>query len=274
MKIREIKAKSILQKSGIPGADWVINPYTGCSHACVYCYAAFMKKWTGHMNENWGNFVDVKINAPELLKKEIKKVKKGDEIFLSSVCDPYQEVEKKYKLTRKLLEIIADCVKSNQISVSVLTKSNLIIRDLGILKNIKNIDVGFSMGIADRKYQKIIEPGATSFTKRAKAMKKLHDAGIKTYLFISPIIPGISNPKKSIELTKNAFDYFMAEAINTRSINYRHLLKEIKKYFPQQFTHFDEISHSAGYWQEAEKQLKNIAKRNRLDFRGLFRHGV
>lgn len=274
MKIREIKAKSVLQKSGIPGADWVINPCTGCSHACVYCYAAFMKKWTGHMNENWGNFVDVKINAPELLKKEIKKVKKGEEIFLSSVCDPYQETERKYKLTRKLLEIIAEYAKSNQISVSILTKSDLVVRDLDILKTIKNIDVGFSMGIADRKYQKILEPGAVSFAKRAKAMKKLHEAGVKTYLFISPIIPGISDPKKSIELTKNAFDYFMAEAINTRSINYRRLLNEVKKHFPEKFVHLDEVSRSADYWRGVETELKANALKYKIDFKGLFRHGV
>ncbi len=211
MKIREIKAKSILQKSGVPGADWVINPYTGCTHACVYCYAAFMKKWTGHMVETWGKFVDVKINTPELLQKEIKKVKSGEEVFLSSVCDPYQEVEKKYKLMRYILEIIADYAKEHKISVSILTKSKLVIRDIDILKKIKDIDVGFSLGAVERKYQKITEPGTASSRKRAKTMKKLHDAGIKTYLFISPIIPGISSPKKSVELTKGAFDYLIKD---------------------------------------------------------------
>ncbi|MCX6811306.1 MAG: radical SAM protein, partial [Candidatus Berkelbacteria bacterium] len=210
----------------------------------------------------------------ELLQKEIKKVKKGDEIFLSSVCDPYQEAEKKYKLMRYILEIIADYAKEHKISVSILTKSKLVIRDIDILKRIKDVDVGFSLGTVERKYQKIIEPGTASSRERAKAMKKLHDAGIKIYLFISPIIPGISSPKKSVELTKGAFDYFMAEAINTRSINYRQLLGEVKKHFPEKFVHLEEVSRSADYWQSVEAELKDIAKKYKLDFRGLFRHGM
>ncbi|MCJ7804636.1 hypothetical protein MUP35_02800, partial [Patescibacteria group bacterium] len=152
--------------------------------------------------------------------------------------------------------------------------SDLVVRDLDILKTIKNIDVGLSMGIADRKYQKILEPGAVSFAKRAKAMKKLHDEKVKTYLFISPIIPGISNSEQSIELTKDTFDYFMAEAINTRSINYRRLLNEVKKHFPEKFVHLDEVSRSADYWRGVETELKANALKYKLDFRGLFRHGI
>ena len=104
MQIKEIHAKSILSPSKV--YDYVINPYVGCQHACSYCYARFMKRFTGH-KEPWGEFVDVKINAPDLLSKEIKRKKVGS-VWVSGVCDPYQPLEKKYALTRRMIYNQAD----------------------------------------------------------------------------------------------------------------------------------------------------------------------
>ena len=101
--VREIQAKSILNPSKIH--DYCVNPYTGCEVGCVYCYAAlFMRRYSGH-SEPWGEFVDVKINAPALLAKQIMKAKRGT-IWFASVCDPYQPLEERYALTRRLLEIL------------------------------------------------------------------------------------------------------------------------------------------------------------------------
>ena len=119
LKIQERKVKNILSKSGIPGADYCINPYVGCSHGCRYCYATFMKRYTGHP-EAWGSFVDVKINAPEVLRRQIRKAAKG-KIMISSVTDPYQPIEDKYKLTRQCLQILLPY----PFSVDILTKSPL-----------------------------------------------------------------------------------------------------------------------------------------------------
>ncbi len=95
MTIKEIKVKSVLTKTGIPGVDYCINPYVGCSHSCRYCYATFMTRYSGH-TEAWGEFVDIKVNAPEVLEKEIKRKKKG-RVIISSVTDAYQPVEGKYQ---------------------------------------------------------------------------------------------------------------------------------------------------------------------------------
>ena len=95
MVIREIISKSILSRSKI--YNYVLNPYVGCQFGCSYCYARYMKRFTGH-REKWGDFVDIKINAIELLRKEVVK-KKVDEVWISGVCDPYQPLEAKYKLT-------------------------------------------------------------------------------------------------------------------------------------------------------------------------------
>src|SRR5512146_2849097 len=102
MLVKEIEAKTILSRSQI--YDYSLNAYVGCQHQCVYCYAKFMKRFTGH-REAWGEFVDVKINAPELLASEVRKKKIG-RVWVSGVCDPYQSAETKYKLTRRCLEIL------------------------------------------------------------------------------------------------------------------------------------------------------------------------
>ena len=181
MKIQEIQAKNILSKSKV--YDWTINPYVGCIHSCAYCYARFMKRFSGHQ-ENWGEFVDVKINAPELLRQEIKKKKKG-KVWISGVCDPYQPIEKKYELTRKCLKILQE----NSWPVVIQTKSPLVLRDLDLLKKFREIEIGFTIPTGDEKIRIIFEPRTPPIEERIKALDKLHREGIKTYAMIAPLLP-------------------------------------------------------------------------------------
>ena len=153
MIVREIIAKSVLAKSQI--YDYAINPYVGCSHSCRYCYAAFMRRFTGH-KEKWGEFVDVKINAPELLAKEIKRKRRG-RVWVSGVCDPYQAEEKKYTLTRRCLEILLE----NQWPVTIQTKSSMVLRHIEMLEQFKDIEVGVSIATADEKIRKLFESGSS-----------------------------------------------------------------------------------------------------------------
>ena len=147
MNIREIKAKNILSKSQI--YDYALNPYVGCQHACVYCYAKFMKRFTGH-KEPWGKFIDVKINAPELLEQEVKKKKVG-RIWISGVCDPYQPLEKKYMITRRCLEILVEAAWP----FTIQTKSPLVLRDLEIIKRASDAEVCFTITTADEKIRRV-----------------------------------------------------------------------------------------------------------------------
>ena len=182
-EIHEINARTILSKSGIPGMDYCVNPYVGCAHACRYCYATFMKRFTGHA-EPWGSFVDVKINAPEILRRELKRAKRGN-VMLSSVTDPYQPLEAKFKVARKCLEAIA----LYQFPVDILTKSPLVLRDIDIISELKDAEVGLTITTDDDRIRKIFEPAAPSVPSRIEALKKLHKAGINTYVFIGPILP-------------------------------------------------------------------------------------
>ena len=185
MKIKEIHSKSILSPSKI--YDYVINPYVGCQHACIYCYARFMKRFTGH-KEPWGDFVDVKINAPDLLSREIKKKRVGT-VWLSGVCDPYQPLEARYKLTRQCLEILA----RNDWPVFIQTRSPLVLRDLDVFKKARDIEVGLSITTANDRIRKIFEPYAPSVDERLKAIATLHQNGIRTYVMIAPILPEAEN---------------------------------------------------------------------------------
>ncbi len=182
MIIREIQVKSILSKSKV--SDWTINPYVGCQHSCVYCYAKFMKRFTDH-KENWGEFVDVKINAPELLAQEVTKKAKG-KVWISGVCDPYQPIENKYKLTKQCLEIL----QSNKWHVTIQTKSSLVLRDLVLLKKFDKIEVGFTITTGDEHIRKIFEPRTIPIKDRIKALEILHKEGIKTFAMIAPLLPG------------------------------------------------------------------------------------
>jgi DNA repair photolyase len=182
MKIKELKAKTILSKSQV--YDYALNPYVGCQHNCVYCYARFMKRFTGH-KERWGEFVDVKINAPELLAGEVKRKKPG-RVWISGICDPYQPLEKSYMLTKRCVEILVE----NGWPFTVQTKSPLVLRDIETLKRSGEAEAGFTITTADEKIRKIFEPGAPPSDRRIEALATLHSAGIRTFAMIAPILPG------------------------------------------------------------------------------------
>jgi DNA repair photolyase len=203
MNIKEIHSKTILSSSQV--YDYVINPYVGCQHACSYCYARFMKRFTGH-KEPWGDFIDVKINAPELLQKEIKKKKKGD-VWISGVCDPYQPLEKKYELTRKCLEILVQ----NNWPVIIQSRSPLVLRDLDILKQAESMEVGLSITTANDEIRKIFESHAPSIPERLKAIGTLHRNGIRTYVMIAPILPEAEN---LVTVLAGKVDYIIIDRMN------------------------------------------------------------
>lgn len=203
MKIKEIQAKNILSKSKI--YNWTINPYVGCQHGCSYCYAKFMKRFSNH-TENWGEFVDVKINAPELLTREIQKKKKNG-VWISGVCDPYQPIEKKYRLTKKCLEIL----QKNDWPVVIQTKSPLVLRDLELLKKFQKIEVGLTIPTGNEEIKKVFEPKTAPINERIEALKKLHQAGIKTYAMIAPLLPKAESLAPKL---RNKVNYVIIDRMN------------------------------------------------------------
>jgi len=233
MNIREINAKSILSKSQV--YDYALNPYVGCQHECVYCYAKFMKRFTEH-RERWGEFVDVKINAPALLSHEVKRKKIG-RVWISGVCDPYQPLERKYTITRKCIMILVE----NNWSFTVQTKSALVLRDTDILKRSKDVEVGFTITTADEKIRKIFEPGASSSGERIEALARLHSEGIQTFAMIAPILPG---SESLVSALKGKVEYVILDRLN-----YHYADRVYKKYGMQ-------WAMEDGFFSEKRKELK------------------
>jgi DNA repair photolyase len=142
-----------------------------------------MKRFTGH-TEPWGSFTDVKLNAPEVLRRQLRRAERGS-VMLSSVTDPYQPAEAEYELTRKCLDVLAQF----KFPVNILTKSPLVTRDIDIISKIENVEVGLTITTDDEKVRKVFEPCAPPVTDRIEALKKLHKAGINTFIFIGPVLP-------------------------------------------------------------------------------------
>jgi DNA repair photolyase len=201
--VTERAVKGILSKSKI--FDYVVNPYTGCEHACSYCYARFMRRFSGH-KEPWGEFVDVKINAPDLLKVEIKKKKRG-EVWISGVCDPYQPLEAKYQLSRQCVKIVVE----NGWPLTIQTRSALVVRDIDILKGVDGVEVGLSITTADDAIRRIFEPRAPSIPDRIRALDTLHRSGIKTFAMIAPLLPGA---ERLPALLKGKVDRVLVDRLN------------------------------------------------------------
>ncbi|MCJ7575900.1 MAG: radical SAM protein [Dehalococcoidia bacterium] len=203
MVLREIYARSILSKSQV--FDYVVNPYIGCQHNCVYCYARFMRRFTRH-KEPWGEFVDVKINALALLKHEIDKRPPG-RVWVSGECDPYQPLETTYELTRRSLEILIQYGWP----ITVQTKSPLVLRDIDLLRRNDKVEVGLSVTTADDGVRKLFEPGTPPIKGRIEALEELRLANIRTYAMIAPMLPGA---ERLADQLNGKVDYVLVDRMN------------------------------------------------------------
>lgn len=206
MKIQEKWAKTILVRSRISEKAYCLNPYVGCQHACRYCYATFMKRFTNH-KERWGEFVDVKVNSPELLAMEIKKARRW-EVIVSSVTDPYQPLERRFKLTRQCLKILLE----HQMPVSILTKSSLVLRDMDLLLQFDHCEVGLTITTEKDKIRKLFEPSSSPIPERIKALETLRSHGVRTYAFIGPILP--QNPEELAAQLLGVVDFVYIDRMN------------------------------------------------------------
>jgi DNA repair photolyase len=261
MNTKEIKCKSLLTKSRLPEIDYCINPYIGCLHGCVYCYASFMKRFTGH-KEEWGCFLDVRVNAPDILKREVASKKKGGPILVGSVTDAYQPAEKKYKLSRKILSILAEY----DFPISILTKSNLVTRDIDILQNLSDCEVGLTLTSLDNRISRIFEPGASKPSDRLDALMLLKQKGIKTYAFVGPILPGLTDLDKILKALRGKIDFVMFESLNINKLNY----DKIKKAFKLAGV----LNHSfkSVDWFKIEKEAREASLKNGIRVKGFYKH--
>lgn len=268
--VQEVTCKSILSRSAIPTVDYGVNPYTGCQHGCVYCYGVFMKRFTGHA-EPWGDFVDVKVNAAQVLRRQLRRVKPGL-VMLSTVTDPYQPLEEEYGVTRAcLMELLP-----YDLPVCLLTKSALVLRDIALLKRLKGVEVAFTITTLDEGVKGIFEPRSSSTRERLAALAELAAAGIKTWVFFGPMLPYFSDAEEGIddmftEAKKAGAEYILVDRLNLYPEVWNRMERVLKGHFPEFLEYYRCIREDPeAYSSILRKRVERIAENHRICYRIAF----
>ena len=261
---KEIQVKDYLTKSNLPSSDYVINPYVGYPHGCKYCYASFMKRFTGH-KEEWGNFIDIKRCDKKINTKKLE----NKTVFLSSVTDCYNKFEEKYKITRRILKELIN-VNCN---LNISTKSKLILRDIDLLKQMKNLTVSMSINTLDENFKNDMD-NASSIKERLSTLRTLHENGIYTVLFMSPMFPYITNFKEIIEISKAYIDEYWFENLNLRGDYKTKILLYIQEKYPKLINEYNDIyiKGNKKYWNDLSKEIKDYCEINNVKYINYFYH--
>ena len=256
--IREVETKNIMTKSTLPVGGYSVNPYVGCTHGCKYCYASFMKRFTGH-TEQWGTFLDVK--RWPAIKNPWKY--RGQRVVIGSVTDGYNPQEEQFGNTRRILEQL----KGSGAEILICTKSDLVVRDLELLKTMGKVTVSWSINTLDEQFRADMDQ-AVSIERRLSAMKKVYDAGIRTVCFISPVFPGITDFEAIFERVRNQCDLVWLENLNLRGGFKKDIMDYIQEKYPDLVPLYDAIYNKKdrSYFQMLEEKATRLARNNNCPF--------
>lgn len=259
-----IQVKDYVTKSNLPASDFVINPYVGCPHACKYCYACFMKRFTGH-KDPWGAFIDIKVCDIAINSKKLA----GKSVFMASVTDCYNIFEEQYGITRKILEqlVFINC------NLAISTKSKLILRDINLLKQCRKLKVAISLNTLDENFKNDMDK-ASSVKDRLSTLQELHLNGIYTVLFISPIFPELTDYKALLEQTHGYVDEYWFENLNLRGNYKQTILSYIQENYSDLYPLYEEIyvKGNSSYWLELGLQIESYCREHNIAHINYFFH--
>lgn len=194
LRVQYLSIDKALSKTAFPGLNYALNPYIGCSHGCIYCYARLYTN-INDVHTNWGSVVYVKINLISKLIGEIRGLNRGS-VGVGTVTDAYQPIEAYFKLTKKSIEILL----GKGFEISIQTKNPLVLRDAQILvKHRDRVNVGFTITTLSMDKSRLIEPNASPPACRINALLKLNYMGLKTWIFYGPVIPGFNDDEKTMD---------------------------------------------------------------------------
>ena len=256
--IGDVETKSIMTRSSLPVGGYSVNPYVGCTHGCKYCYASFMKRFTGH-TEPWGTFLDVK-HWPEIRNPQKYR---GQRVVIGSVTDGYLPQEERFRNTRRLLEQL----RGSGAELLICTKSDLVVRDLDLLKELGKVTVSWSVNTLDEDFRADMDK-AVSIQRRLDAMKQVYDAGIRTVCFISPVFPGITDFEAIFRRVKDRCDLVWLENLNLRG----GFKGEILDYIGKKYPHLAPLYHAIyqkgdrSYFRALEERAARLAAENDCPF--------
>jgi DNA repair photolyase len=215
VKLQVIQPQSVLNRSGLGG--FTLNPYRGCPIGCTYCYVPHMKH--KQLEERtWGTYVDIKEGVPELLDKQLGRLRQPARVFMSSATDPYQPVEARYQITRRVLEVFA---RHPQHSLLILTKQTLVERDADLIAALPRAAVGMSISVIDDRLAQIIESWAAPTSERLATIRRLSARGIPTYVLWAPAFVPVPMTREFVGEALAALVESRTSALTLDSLNYR-----------------------------------------------------
>lgn len=267
--INEMSCEKLLSPTSIEIADYVINPYRGCVYGCIYCYArknkAFLKQ-----QKKWGTFVDVKTNALEVLDQEMKKIN-PTRVLIGSITESYQPAENRYRLTRGVIKKLSD----KNIPVTILTKSNLIVRDIDLLSKVADNKICFTINTLDEGDKLVFEPFSSSIKARIKAVRELNEKGINAYVHIGPVFPYITDAKGLMENLNGVTDELVFESYNMQVSQEQEVYDAVRHSFPEVYEKFCAVFSSEEiynrYWKALEEEILELNKKYNYKITFFFR---
>jgi DNA repair photolyase len=211
-----------------------------------------MCRFSGHNGEEWGSFIDVKRGGALSGNLDCKNV------LFGSVTDPYNPLEKKYRVTRAAFERLSE--QKNRANIEVLTKSPLVLRDMDLFKQMANVRVGISLSTTDEGFARLIEKHVATPKQRLDAVRKLHSAGIPVYLFVSPIFPYLSDWRTVADAVDGYVDMVCFENLNLRA-DYSAAVLEVVKFnypniYPEIVKIYSDKSRFREYWNHEAAQIR------------------
>ena len=251
--VREVRCKSLLNRCSID--DYSFNCYIGCQHGCRYCYARFMQRFHPHA-EDWGEFVDVKVNAAEVLARQLRRLKPGG-VFTCSACDGWQPVEEQYKLTRECCRLLLEA----GFRLNILAKSKLILRDLDILAGC-NVRLAMTITTLDESWAQIWEPRASSVSDRVDVLRQAKAAGLETGVMFGPLLPEISDTDEALaELFALAaevgVDRIWTDMLNPRPRVWPSVQRVLRRHCPDLYEHYRRLMFDRVCRRTYQRELGN-----------------
>ncbi len=215
VKLNVIQPHSVLNRSGMGG--FTLNPYQGCIVGCAYCYVPHMKHKQLEARK-WGRYVDIKEGVPELLDKQLGRLRQPTRVFMSTATDPYQPVEERYQITRRVLEVFA---RHPQHSLFILTKQTLVERDMDLIARLPRAAVGMSISVIDDRLAEIIEPWAAATSRRLTTIRRLAERDIPTYVLWAPAFVPVPMTREFVRSAIATIAESRTQALSLDSLNYR-----------------------------------------------------
>jgi DNA repair photolyase len=275
MRFYEVRARSVLNR--VPGRSrmpfrWTINPYRGCSHACVYCFARPTHRYLGFdAGRDFEREIVVKVNAPEVLRAELARPSwKREHVALGTNTDPYQWVESRYRLMVGIWEALRDAAGGAGNPCSVLTKSPLLLRDLPLMLQIAQrttISASLSIPTLDERAWRATEPHTPNPRARLEAVAELNRAGIPTGVLIAPLMPGINDAPRQLEPLLQGAVAAGATSIGGMALHLRGEVKDVfmdwlRAQHPNLVDQYEELYRRGAYAPRGERErLSGLVRR-------------